>query len=131
MRMPIGDMLIMIPVDKSEESGIRYVVSEQTAKEVLKHFDSPIESSEESWNKRYHTNVDKIRTGDVFEVLDVVKSLMLRDKIKGLSTGERRLLNNSKMILISELVLALHTSFDDLDKKLDQSIEKQKELMYS
>ena len=129
MRMPIGDMLIMIPVEKSEQAGIRYVVDEKTALEVLKDFDTPIQTTEESWNKRYHSNIDKIRTGNVFEVLNVVKSLILRDKIKGLSTGERKLMNTARMILISELVLALHTSYDELDENLDKSVEKQKALL--
>lgn len=131
MRMPIGDMLIMVPVEKSDKAGIRCVVDEKTAKKVINDFDIPIETSDESWNKRYHSNIDKIRTGDIFEVLKVVKSLILRDKLKGLSTGERKLMNNAKMILISELVLALHTSFDELDKKLEQAIDKQKELLFT
>lgn len=127
MKMPICDMMIMIPVDKSEEIGVRYIIDEHTANDVVKHFSMPVGDVIENWNKRYRNNLERIRTGNVFEVLEVVKSLLLRDRLKGLSTGERKMMNNAKQILISELVLALHISGDEIENMLLKSVDENKE----
>lgn len=106
MKMPIGDMKVMIPTRNINGIGIRDVV---TSKDVEKVFevlsDQKVEGCS-NWNKRYRENMVKIKSGNIFEVADVVRSLMIREKEKGLSTGERKMLNSAKQILISELVLA-------------------------
>ncbi len=106
MKMPIGDMKVMIPTHNVEDIGIRDVV---TAKDVEKVFEILSDSTMDagiSWNKRYRENMTKIKSGDIFEVADVVRTLMMRDKEKGLSTGERKMLASARQILVSELVLA-------------------------
>jgi CarD family transcriptional regulator len=88
-----------------ETIGLRGVVDEGTVQEVLHLMRSQKESDTTNWNRRYRANLDKMKSGDIYEVADVVRSLMLRDDEKGLSTGERKMLDNAKQILISELVL--------------------------
>ena len=73
-----------------------------------------------NWNKRYRENMEKIKSGSIYEVADVVKNLMYRDKEKGLSTGERKMLNNAKQILISELVLAKNTKQEVIEEIINK-----------
>lgn len=106
MRMPVGDMKVMVPLKNVENIGLRGVVDKNTAHKVLEHMRAQEDHDMTSWNRRYRANLDKIRSGDIYEVANVVCSLMIRDEEKGLSTGERKMLDNAKQILISELVLA-------------------------
>ena len=109
MKMPVGGMILMIPTNNTEEIGIR---------------GTAVGEFNENWNKRYRENMIKIRSGDIYEVLEVVKMLMLRDKTKGLSTGERKMLNNSKHILLSELVLSEAYEYSALERLLDEKTEE-------
>jgi CarD family transcriptional regulator len=106
MRMPIGDMKVMVPMKNVESIGLREVVDECTVEQVLARMRRKESGEMTSWNRRYRANMDKMKSGDIYEVADVVRSLMLREGEKGLSTGERKMLDNAKQILISELALA-------------------------
>ncbi|MCX8128537.1 MAG: CarD family transcriptional regulator [Clostridia bacterium] len=106
MKMPLGDMKVMIPTHNIGDIGIREVISGLEVDKVLKVLGDQNNSINLNWNKRYRENMTKIKSGNIFEVADVVRSLMLREKEKGLSTGERKMLNSARQILISELVLA-------------------------
>lgn len=127
MRMPIGDMMVMIPINNTVEIGIRNVIDNETALTVIQVFSDSVPDMNENWNKRYRENMIKIKTGDILEVADVVKSLMLREKTRGLSTGERKMLNNAKQILISELVLAQVAVHDVIEQMLEEIIDKELE----
>jgi len=105
MRIPIGDMKVMVPMDNVQDIGLRQVVGNKEMSEVLGILQDKNSTMNVSWNKRYRANMDKIKSGNIFEVAEVVKNLTIRDKDKGLSTGERKMLENAKRILISELVL--------------------------
>lgn len=105
MRLPVGDMKVMVPMKNVKSIGLRGVVDEETIQKVLNRMRSQKESDTTNWNRRYRANLDKMKSGDIYEVADVVRSLMIRDEEKGLSTGERKMLDNAKQILISELVL--------------------------
>jgi len=105
MRLPLGDMKVMVPMKNVKSIGLREVVDEETIHEVLNRMRSQKKNDTKNWNRRYRANLDKMKSGDIYEVADVVRSLMLRDEEKGLSTGERKMLDNAKQILISELVL--------------------------
>lgn len=106
MKLPIGEMKVMIPVEKVEEIGIRNVISEEEADEVLSLLKGDKSKMSQNWNRRYRANMEKLKTGDIYEVAEVVRNLTIRDHEKGLSTGEKKMLNNSRQILISELVLS-------------------------
>ena len=106
MRMPVGDMKVMIPMSKVDNIGIREIVDEQTITEVMDRLSNGSTDASNKWNRRYRANLDKMRSGDIHDMADVVRCLMLREKEKGLSTGERKMLDNARQILISELVLA-------------------------
>ncbi len=124
MKMPVGGMILMIPTNNTEEIGIRGIVDKETAADVVESFGTAVGEFNENWNKRYRENMIKIRSGNIYEVLEVVKMLMLRDKTKGLSTGERKMLNNSKHILLSELVLSEVYEYSDLEQLLNEKVEE-------
>ena len=114
MKMPVSDVKVMIPVNNTVEIGIREVSSEEKAKQVLNKFTETVADTASNWNKRYRENMEKIRSGDLFDIAYVAKTLMLKEKMKGLSMGERKMLSSTKQILISELVIALDTTAEEL-----------------
>lgn len=123
MKMPIGDMKVMIPLISINEIGIREIIKKEDSVNVLHIFKTYSEDMASNWNKRYRENMFKIKSGDICEVASVVKSLMCREKTKGLSTGERKMLNNAKQIVISELVLANCAKQCEIEKMIEEMIE--------
>lgn len=119
MRMPIGNMKVMIPLESVNDIGLREIINKEQVEAVVKVLGGHKTSMPNNWNRRYRINMDKIKSGNILEVADVVRNLMLRDKEKGLSTGERKMLNNAKQILVSELVLV-----NDMDEaEIESMIE--------
>jgi CarD family transcriptional regulator len=106
LKMPVGDMRVMIPIRNVVGIGIREIIPSEEIDKVLRILRDQTIGATANWNKRYRENMVKIKSGSIYEVADVVRSLMLRERVRGLSTGERKMLNSAKQILISELVLA-------------------------
>ncbi|MBO4896931.1 MAG: CarD family transcriptional regulator [Clostridia bacterium] len=122
MKMPVGDMKVMIPMETCDEIGIRSVIDGKEAEKVLKDFSGYEIEEAQSWNKRYRENMMRIKSGDVYEVAHVVKMLISRDRAKGLSTGERKMLSNAKQILISELVLAKNAKQSEVETIIEELV---------
>lgn len=122
MKLPIGEMKVMVPVDKVEEIGLRSVISAEEADEVLDLLRDNRTKMSHNWNRRFRTNMEKIKTGDIYEVAEVVRNLTIRDNEKGLSTGEKKMLNNSRQILVSELVLAKDMDREEVEELIDSII---------
>lgn len=125
MRMPIGDMKVMVPMENAKEIGMRDVVGNDVAQKVLSSFRTVETDVIQNWSKRFRENMVKIKSGDVFEVAAVVKSLMLRDRQKGLSTGERKMLSNAKQILISEIVVATGSDHATIESQLCDMVDEE------
>ncbi|HHY38513.1 MAG TPA: CarD family transcriptional regulator [Clostridia bacterium] len=106
MRLPMGDMKVMIPVGNVDVVGLREVIAEEEVDKVFEVLKSKKTKMSGNWNRRYRANLEKIKTGNIYEVAEVVRNLSLREKEKGLSTGERKMLESARQILISEIVLA-------------------------
>ena len=119
LKLPLGGMVIMIPVGHCGEIGIRDLIDEKRADEVLASFETAEVDMTTNWNKRYRENVLRIKSGDLEEVVKVVKGLMIRETQHGLSTGERKLLLSAKQILISEIVLAKNSCYEDVDQEIN------------
>ncbi len=119
MRIPIGDMKVMIPINSVKEIGLRQVIDEDGVQKVLKILHDRNSTMSQNWNDRYRHNLEKIKSGSIYEVAEVVKNLILREQEKGLSTGERKMLENARQILISELVLAKGTEEEKIELMLD------------
>ena len=121
LKMP-SDVKVMIPTAKAEEVGVRNIIDKQSAEKVFKILGQDETEMDKNWNKRYRNNMDKMKSGDIYEVADVVRNLSFKQKEKGLSTGEKKMLNNAKQILVSELVLAEHASENEVENLVENKI---------
>lgn len=119
MRLPLGDMKVMIPTDNVDEIGLRDIINHDDVKKVIEVLKDSRSKMSSNWNRRYRANMQKIKSGNIYEVAEVVRNLQLRDMEKGLSTGERKMLSNAKQILISELVLADNMDEDGAKQLID------------
>ncbi|MBE5822018.1 MAG: CarD family transcriptional regulator [Clostridiales bacterium] len=124
MKMPIGDVKVMVPTENAENIGVRDISDKSVVDEVFKVFDMSAEDEKVSWSKRYRDNMDKMKTGDLVEIADVVRSLSFKQKEKGLSTGEKKMLGNAKQILLSELVLTNNQGKEELEEIISDKIQK-------
>jgi len=121
IKMP-GEVKVMVPTAKAEEIGVRNIISKENAVKVFEILEENETEMSNNWNKRYRDNMEKMKSGDIYEVADVVRNLAFKQKEKGLSTGEKKMLNNAKQILVSELVLAEHASKEEVENLIDNKI---------
>ncbi|GHV33494.1 CarD family transcriptional regulator [Clostridia bacterium] len=121
-KMPAGGMLVMIPINNSDEIGVRPVIGFDEADEILDSLCDIEINMTANWNRRYRENMLRIKSGDIAEVAKVVKGLMSREKQRGLSTGERKMLHSAKIILISEIVLAQSSTFEEIEKRVNSAL---------
>ncbi len=122
LKLPVGDMVVMVPVLGCESIGVRSIISADEAERVMDAFKTIEVEMTANWNKRYRENMDKIKSGDLMSVASVVKGLMSRDSERGLSTGERKMLHSAKQILISELVVATKLDYDGIEERLNAAL---------
>lgn len=122
LRMPVGGMLVMIPISNTEEIGVRPIISEEQADKIIDSINEIEIDMSQNWNRRYRENMLRIKSGDLTEVARVVKGLMARDGERGLSTGERKMLRSAKQILISEIVLSKHSTYEEIEEKIDAAM---------
>ena len=118
-KMPMGGLILKIPTENSQAIGIRKVISKAEADELLEAIPSIAVEHNANWNKRYQENLLRLKSGDLREVAQVIKGLMRRDTLRGLSTGERKMLHSAKQIMISELVLVLDSDYKSVEGQLD------------
>lgn len=124
MRMPIGDMKVMVPMENVDHIGLRQVVGNEAVNRVMDIMGEREIDLQSNWNQRYRANMDKMKSGDIYELADVVRNLMIRDRSKGLSTGERKMLDQAKQILISELALVKDMDSKEVFSMLDGLVKK-------
>ena len=129
IKMP-GEVKVMVPTDKATQVGVRNIIDKEEAGKVLKILESDETEMASNWNKRYQDNMLKMKSGSVYEIADVVRNLSYKQKEKGLSTGEKKMLSNAKQILVSELVLAEHATEPEVvqlvENKINMSFEEHK-----
>lgn len=121
IKMP-GEVKVMVPTSKASDIGVRNVINKEEAGKVLEILEANETEMSNNWNKRYKENMEKMKSGDIYEVADVVRNLSYKQKEKGLSTGEKKMLNNAKQILVSELVLAEHASEQEVENLVENKI---------
>ena len=117
----LGNIKIMVPVTK-EATQIRTVTQRDHAKQILDALHNLETEQNNNWSKRYRENMDKLKTGDLIETAKVFKSLVLRNKEKTLSAGERKMLHSARQILMSELMIALDTDITVLEQEIYDAI---------
>ena len=122
LKLFYGKMGIMVPVDKAEDLGIRYVIDKSAIAEVLNCLREPCEQTNVNWNKRHKENLDRLRSGNIFEAAEVFKALYLKDIKKSLSTGEKKIMNNAKQILFSEIMLAGDYNTEQVEQLIKEAM---------
>ena len=115
-----GDLIIEVPADNVDLVGVRDVVGEEGLARVLDVLRAPYTEEPTNWSRRYKANVEKIASGDIIKVSEVVRDLSRRDTDRGLSAGEKRMLAKARQILSSELALAKEISEEDAERLLDE-----------
>jgi CarD family transcriptional regulator len=119
-----NDMTVMVPCENAARAGLRRVIGEDDVERVLAVLRDDMSAMPKNWNRRFKHNRDKMKTGDVFELAEVVRNLAIRDFDKGLSTGEKQMFTRAKKILSSELMYALDMEEKEAEEYLDQLLEE-------
>ena len=119
LKMPMGNLKLMLPVDKINEIGLRGIIDKSKVPEVKATLEAKPEHIAGSWNKRYHATLDRLKSGDIIDAAAVARNLSAQNLRKKLSSGERRLLDLARQILISELVFACEKEPEEIEKWLD------------
>jgi CarD family transcriptional regulator len=120
-----NDMTVMVPSENAGKAGLRRVIDEDTVKKVLAVLTDDCSEMPKNWNRRFKHNRDKIKTGDIYELAEVVRNLAVREQEKGLSTGEKQMYTRAKKILASEMMYALDKNEDDTEAHLDDLLHRE------
>ena len=118
-----NDMTVMVPCENAGIAGLRRIIDEEMVKKVLAVLQDDLSEMPKNWNRRFKHNRDKIKTGDIYELSEVVRNLAIREHEKGLSTGEKQMYTRAKKILASELMYALEKSEDESEAYLDDLLQ--------
>ena len=119
-----NNMTVMVPCENADRAGLRRVIGEDDVKKVLAVLRDDVSQMPKNWNRRFKHNREKIKTGDVFELAEVVRNLAIRETEKGLSTGEKQMYTRAKKILASELMYALDMEEDEAESHLEGLISE-------
>ena len=122
LHFPYGNMKVMVPVGHADEAGIRPIVSPEELEEVYRLLGEESAEMDDNWNRRFRENMDLLKTGDIAQVAQVVRNLMRVDRVKKLSTGEKKMLTNARQILISEIVLVQDLREDIVEGILEETV---------
>jgi CarD family transcriptional regulator len=113
-------MTVQVPCDNAGQAGLRRVIGEEDVKKVISVLTDDVSEMPKNWNRRFKHNREKIKTGDVFELAEVVRNLAIREIEKGLSTGEKQMYTRAKKILASEFMYALDKDDEGAEEYLDE-----------
>lgn len=120
LKVAQGDLVIEVPVENVDLVGVRDVIGKEGLERVFDVLRAPVIEEPTNWSRRYKANLEKLASGDVIKVSEVVRDLWRRDQDKGLSAGEKRMLVKARQILVSELALAEKTDEDKATQVLDE-----------
>ena len=122
LRLAYGDLILRVPVDNTEEVGLREVINDEEVEEVFAVLRKKEARMPTNWSRRYKNHSEKLRSGDIYQVAEVVRNLSIRDKDKGLSAGEKRMLSRARQILVSELTFALGVDEETAEQRLNEAL---------
>ncbi|MBO4384024.1 MAG: CarD family transcriptional regulator [Clostridia bacterium] len=118
LRFSGGKMTALVPVNTAERVGLRPLIDRKECDAVLEYLKKPGDRGNDNWNQRYRDNMEKMRSGSIYEVSDVVKCLKLRESERGLSAGERKMLATAKLIVLGELATVLNVDQSSVEEKI-------------
>lgn len=120
LRIPIGNLKIMVSLEKAEKAGLRSVVSAEEIQNIVNNAE-PISMSS-NWNERNKENMERLKTGDLFTIMQVFKTLIIKERKKSLSSVEKRLMGTAKQIILSEIILSRDIDKGDAEQLLMNGI---------
>ena len=120
LKVAQGDLTIEVPAENCDLVGVRDVVDKEGVDRVFGVLRAPYTEEPTNWSRRYKANLEKLASGDVIKVAEVVRDLYRRDQDRGLSAGEKRMLSKARQILVSELALAEKTEESRAEALLDE-----------
>lgn len=120
LKVQQGDLTLRVPAENAEFVGVRDVVGQEGLDRVFEVLRAPYTEEPTNWSRRYKANLEKLASGDVIKVAEVVRDLWRRERERGLSAGEKRMLAKARQILVSELALAENTNEDKAETLLDE-----------
>jgi CarD family transcriptional regulator len=124
LKLAYGDLTLMVPADNVDEVGLREVINDEEVEEVFAVLRKKEARMPTNWSRRFKNHVEKLKSGDIYQVAEVVRNLSIRDKDKGLSAGEKRMLTKARQILVSELTFAIGVTEEEAEAKLDEALLK-------
>ena len=122
LRLAYGDLTLMVPADNTDGVGLREVINDEEVEEVFAVLRKKEARMPTNWSRRYKNHSEKLRSGDIYQVAEVVRNLSIRDKDKGLSAGEKRMLQRARQILVSELTFALGVDEETAELRLNEAL---------
>lgn len=122
MFIPVGSIRVMVPIKNAGNIGLRELASREEVDQAFAILADEKTKMPQNWNRRFRLNLDKIKGGDIFEIAAVIRNLILRDREKTLSTGERKMLNTAKQMLISEVVLVLDKEEEEVERLVQETV---------
>lgn len=123
IKLGISDMTVMIPVEKSDELGLRQIVSNKDVKNALKLIKSGSINIVEDWKARYQNNFERMKKGSLLDVAEVVRNLYHRNKIKELSIMEKKLYENAFRLLVDEIAFVLNVDKKRSKEMISEGLE--------
>lgn len=124
LKLPMGNLKVMIPTDNADNIGLREIIPEERVNDVVDVLGRKPDKAIGSWNKRFHAHLDRMKSGDPCDVAAVARNLILQDRQRKVSSGERRLMDLAKQILVSELVYACDKSPEEVELWLNEILER-------
>lgn len=122
LKLAYGELTLMVPADNTEEVGLREVINDEEVEEVFAVLRKKEARMPTNWSRRFKNHVEKLKSGDIYQVAEVVRNLSLREKDKGLSAGEKRMLAKARQILVSELTFAINVNEEEAEARLDKEL---------
>ena len=122
LRLAYGELTLMVPADNTDEVGLREVINYEEVEEVFAVLRKKEARMPTNFSRRYKNHVAKLKSGDIYQLAEVVRNLSIRDKDRGLSAGEKGMLRQARQILVSELTFAIGVSAEEAEEKLNEAV---------
>lgn len=124
LSMPLGSMKVMIPIESADSIGLRDIISKEEVEEIQTVLRDKPERVMGSWNKRFHAILERMKKGDILDVAAVMRNLTLQDRRRKISSGERRLMDIARQMLVSELVYACDKTPEEVEQWIDDQLSR-------
>ena len=124
LRMADSDTVVLVPLDNVDGVGLRRAISANEVRKLFTLLGNGKIDNHQNWKGRFKDNSDKLRTGSVYDVVDVLKNLTILTKSKNLSFREKRMLDRAKFLVVSEISEVLDTASDGIDRRVDKALER-------